>query len=224
MKKDHTKGTLPVIFLTGSSNPEAESACLKLGALDFIRKPFPPEILLLRVQHILELAHLRKNLDKAVSRKTEEIEKMSLHMIQALAETIDAKDNYTSGHSARVAEYSREIARRSGFPERRQKEIYKMALLHDIGKIGIPDAVINNTGKLNDEEYNKIKNHSRVGAQILRDLGARSLRLLTNNPDKIYELGAFGLDIVERVPIEIPPQRFDARYLKTKKTKMGHIL
>lgn len=170
MKKDHTKGTLPVIFLTGSSDPEAESACLKLGALDFIRKPFPPEILLLRVQHILELAHLRKNLDKAVSRKTEEIEKMSLHMIQALAETIDAKDNYTSGHSARVAEYSREIARRSGFPERRQKEIYKMALLHDIGKIGIPDAVINNTGKLNDEEYNKIKNHSRVGAQILRKI------------------------------------------------------
>ena len=62
------------------------------------------------------------------------------------------------------------------------------------------------------------------GAQILKDLGARELRIMTNNPDKIYELGAFGLDIVERVPIEIPPQRFDARYLKTKKTKMGHIL
>ena len=63
-----------------------------------------------------------------------------------------------------------------------------------------------------------------VGAQILRDLGARSLRLLTNNPDKVYELGAFGLRIAERVHIEIEPQKFDMRYLKTKKTKMGHIL
>ena len=63
-----------------------------------------------------------------------------------------------------------------------------------------------------------------VGAQILRDLGARSLRLLTNNPDKVYELGAFGLRIAERVSIEIEPQKFDMKYLKTKKTKMGHIL
>ena len=62
-----------------------------------------------------------------------------------------------------------------------------------------------------------------VGAQILRDLGARSLRLLTNNPDKVYELGEFGLDIAERLPIEIEPQQYDLRYMKTKKTKMGHI-
>ena len=63
-----------------------------------------------------------------------------------------------------------------------------------------------------------------VGAQILRDIGARSLRLMTNNPDKVYGLGDFGLEIVERVPIEVAPQKYDFKYLKTKKTRMGHIL
>lgn len=63
-----------------------------------------------------------------------------------------------------------------------------------------------------------------VGAQILRDLGVKSLRLLTNNPDKVYGIGDFGLKIVERVPIEVDPQDYDRSYLETKKTKMGHIL
>lgn len=115
-----------------------------------------------------ELLRLKDNLEDEVEKKTRENESLSLHVVQTLTEAIDAKDSYTNGHSGRVAVYSREIARRAGYSEKAQNEIYMMGLLHDVGKIGVPDAVINKPGKLTDEEYERIKNHPVMGARILK--------------------------------------------------------
>lgn len=99
--------------------------------------------------------------------QTEMTEKLNLQIITALASTVDAKDSYTNGHSQRVAIYAREIAVRMGKSKEFQKEIYYMGLLHDIGKIGIPDSIINKPGRLTDEEFAVIKSHPVIGADVL---------------------------------------------------------
>ncbi len=92
----------------------------------------------------------------------------SIHVVRVLAEAIDAKDAYTKGHSSRVAKYSREIAKRAHYSEAVQDEIYMMGLLHDVGKIGVSDAVITKPGRLTDEEFEQIKTHPEKGDRILR--------------------------------------------------------
>ena len=87
-----------------------------------------------------------------------------------LANTIDAKDKYTHGHSTRVAEYSRKIAKLAGMSEEECEEVYYAGLLHDVGKIGVPEQVITKEGKLTAEEYEQIKMHSKIGADILNDI------------------------------------------------------
>ena len=89
---------------------------------------------------------------------------------EALANAIDAKDTYTHGHSTRVAEYSREIAKRAGFCEEDVDKVYFAAMLHDVGKIGVPDAIITKEGRLTDEEYEAIKAHPVIGKQILSSI------------------------------------------------------
>ncbi len=168
---------LPVIFLTADDDRNTEAKCLEAGAMDFIKKPFVPEVMLLRVQNTVELVRLKTSLANEVEKKTQEIiaqteqlERLSMQIVKALSGAIDAKDTYTNGHSTRVAEYSREIAKRAGFSEVEQNDIFMMGLLHDIGKIGIPDAIINKPSALSDEEYAIIKSHPAVGATILKNI------------------------------------------------------
>lgn len=92
-----------------------------------------------------------------------------IQSLNTISGTIDAKDPYTQGHSKRVAIYSRELARRLGFSEDMQENIYYIGLMHDIGKIGIPDEILNKSGKLTDEEFDVIRTHTTIGASILQD-------------------------------------------------------
>ena len=116
------------------------------------------------------LQSVQVTLSEEVENKTSENEMLMVQVVQALAGAIDAKDDYTKGHSGRVAEYSREIAKRYGYSERKQDEIYVTALLHDVGKIGVPDEVINKPSKLTDEEFALIKAHPKLGADILGNI------------------------------------------------------
>ncbi len=93
-------------------------------------------------------------------------------VMQAFAKTIDAKDKYTKGHSVRVARYSRELVKRMGGTIKEQDEIYQIALLHDMGKIRIPDNIINKPGRLTDEEFSMIKLHCVNGYHILKNINA----------------------------------------------------
>ena len=117
-----------------------------------------------------QLDDLRHHLQEEVERQTERSDRISQQALKTLAVTIDAKDQYTNGHSVRVAEYARQIVRRSGGSEKEQGDIYYIGLLHDIGKIGVPDEIINKPSGLTDEEFEVIKTHPVIGADILKNI------------------------------------------------------
>ena len=98
------------------------------------------------------------------------VERMSMQMVQALVNTIDAKDSYTNGHSTRVAKYAVMLAERLGYSGEKLEHLQYTALLHDIGKIGVPKEIINKPIRLTDEEYEIIKTHPVIGSKILQEI------------------------------------------------------
>jgi len=169
--------TIPVIFLTADNETETEIEGFRMGAIDFITKPFIAEIMTARVRRALKLAQLQKHMREEVRKQTldseerrKKVERISTQVMRVLAKAIDAKDAYTQGHSVRVAHYAQELAARAGCSYEEQKMLYQMGLLHDIGKIGINDAVINKVGKLSDVEFVLMRQHPVLGAEILQGM------------------------------------------------------
>jgi putative nucleotidyltransferase with HDIG domain len=100
----------------------------------------------------------------------EDVHGLMMGLLHSLTSAVDAKDAYTCGHSERVALLSRLLAKEAGFPNALVERVYMAGLLHDVGKIGVPEAVLQKTGRLTDEEFSQIKKHPEIGARILRDI------------------------------------------------------
>lgn len=153
---------IPIIIITGEDDFEAKLRAWDLGADDFLSKPLQVVELVARCRSLLRVKRLIDALDTAEA------------VVFALARVVDAKNSYTHQHSERVSRYALALADEVGLIPEQAEILHKGALLHDIGKIGIPDTILNKSGPLTAEEYAEVKKHPIQGAMIVESL--RTLR------------------------------------------------
>ncbi|MDZ4864204.1 MAG: response regulator [Gemmatimonadota bacterium] len=201
-----------VIMLSGVSNVQTAVTCLDRGALDYIAKPAMVEEVRVRVAKALEKRDLtlqqrfyQKNLELRVRVQATRIRELFLQGVQTLAHALEAKDSYTRGHSARVSRYAAQTALRLGFTGDRLEEIRLGAELHDIGKIGTREAILNKPGKLTDEEFQHIAEHVVLGERILAPLARENptvLRIVRNHHERMDGRGFPDKLVGETISIE----------------------
>jgi putative two-component system response regulator len=162
IKEDPATRWIPIIILTGQAASEFKLHCWELGADDFLPKPFQCVEVVARCRSLLRVKRLLDELDSA-----EEV-------VFAFARAVEAKSPYTHGHAERVRDYTLLLAARVGIPADQFTILSKGALLHDIGKISVPDAILNKPGALTADEFQVIKQHTVLGAHIVEPL--RSIR------------------------------------------------
>jgi putative two-component system response regulator len=221
-----------MMFIIMTAYPEIQIAveAIRLGATDFLIKPFDLELVVFSVRRALErkkieeeLESYHKNLEKLVEVRTENLrqacrtlKKANLDSVKVLAEAIDAKDTYTRGHSDRVRRMSLQIAVSLGFTEERREVLEYGALLHDIGKIGIEDEILRKPGPLSPEEYQTIQQHPLVGVKIVEGIEffKDKIPMIRNHHEhfdgKGYPDGLVGEAIPLEARIIAVPDAFDA--------------
>jgi len=166
-----------MVMITAVADVEVAVSCLAIGAMDYLTKPFHLEEVRARVAQALEKRRLilenreyQQRLEQRVAAQARRLEELFLAGIQALAEALEVKDPYTRGHSVRVSQYSSSIARALHLDEETIRQIRLGGHVHDIGKIGVREAVLNKPGPLSDDEYQHIMTHPVVGWRILAPL------------------------------------------------------
>jgi len=178
LKTDKVYRRIPVIFITVENDSESE--LLDAGAVDFINKPFSPEIVKLRVRNQIELKNYSDNLETMVAEKTAEATKTLDNALQGLANVIEHRDLESGEHVKRTQLFVKElvdylIETDSVYAEELKKLqpdiIMKSMALHDVGKIAIPDKILLKPGKLDPDEYEIMKTHTTRGKEIIDELG-----------------------------------------------------
>jgi response regulator RpfG family c-di-GMP phosphodiesterase len=198
---------IEVVMITGVVDVEMALRAIRLGANDYLTKPFNLEEVRFTIEKALEKRRLilenrqyQRNLEEKVAERTAQLvlkhreiqglfEKLQTSYettLEALAAALDTRDTETQGHSVRVSEYTVVIAGRMGVKEPELTDIRRGALLHDVGKIGIPDAVLRKPGKLTVEEWAEMKKHPEIGHRILSGINflEKSLPLVISHQER----------------------------------------
>ena len=167
---------LYILLLTGHKDLAPPLETIKrLDIQGYCEKSDKFEQLLLLIESgikSIEQMHEIKRINEMLKESKEQLERAYLDTIQSLRYAVEAKDPYTRGHSDRVSEYAVLIGRKMGLPEDEIKTLQIGGLFHDIGKIGVPDSILQKEAKLTDDEYSQIKNHPSIGAHILGEAEA----------------------------------------------------
>jgi putative two-component system response regulator len=175
---------VPFLVLTADATDATRRRALSVGARDFLTKPLDRIELLLRVRNLLQVKQLQDrlreqnaDLEDKVAERTRDLDQSRLEVLERLALAAEYRDDDTQEHAWRIGRICALVAVNLGFPETEVELIARAAPLHDIGKIGIPDAILLKPGRLSDEEFEVIKTHTTIGAEILTGSRSPLLRL-----------------------------------------------
>ena len=156
---------VPVIFVTALADVKDETEGFEVGAVDYITKPVSPPIVRARVRTHLSLV------DAA------ELRRSRLQVIQTLGQAAEYKDNETGMHVIRMSYYARQLALAAGYSEGQAEDLLNAAPMHDVGKIGIPDAILQKPGKLDEDEWKIMRSHAEIGAAIIGEHAGGLLKM-----------------------------------------------
>jgi len=165
LKAQPATAAIPVIFVTALADVEDEARGFEVGAVDYITKPVSPAIVRARVRTHLSLV------------RVDELRQTRLQIVQRLGLAAEYKDNETGLHVIRMSHYTHLLARAAGLGEVEADDLLNAAPMHDVGKIGIPDAILQKNGKLDEAEWQVMRQHAQIGAEIIGEHESGLLRM-----------------------------------------------